>query len=86
MQSTADESKLFFVWKNYQRTRGGGKDRPHIYEDTTPLNHPLQNVMNPELLANHRKDWKPLNPCQALLYQYQDRGFSCCTSSVDQSL
>lgn len=86
MQSIADENKLFSVWKHYQRMGGGGKDRPCIYEDTTLLNHPHLNMMNPGLLTYHWENLKPLSPYQALLHQYQSHGSSCCSSSMDQGL
>lgn len=86
MQSIANGNILLSVQKIYQRMGGGGKDRPHIYEDTTLLNHLLLNVMNPELLTNHREDLKSLSPYQSLLHQDQSHGSSCCTSSMDQGL
>lgn len=83
MQNIADENKLFFVWKNYQRMGGEGKDRPRMYEDIPLLDHPHLKVINPEV-TNHQEDLKPLCPLPSpaapvpklwfqLLYLIQDQ-------------
>lgn len=85
MQSIADENKLFFVWKNYQRMGGEGKDRPRVYEDITLLDHPHLKVINPEV-TNHQEDLKPLCPLPSRAAPVPKLWFQLLYLIQDQSL